>query len=175
MWRLSLAHSLCGPSENHICSCIAPQSRAWQFGANLGGEGQKLPPAAKLPSRGRWPLWKWCTSLHNLMLAMRLWMIVQLRRLSFWKVLKAHSGKTSVECRHSRKLEFHFFCFARLQSDTLSPFTRSFGFLFRREMAISIPMGAMWCSRSNPWPSRGAIFSAQRRISTTLYVHLFCT
>ena len=50
-------------------------------------------------------------------------------------------------------------------------------FIPRREMAISIPMGAMWCSRSNPWPSRGsAIFSAQPRISTTLYVvHLFCT
>ena len=61
-------------------------------------------------------------------------------------MLKHHSGKTFVECRHSRKLEFHFFCFARLQSDTLSPLTRSFGFLFRAERWRSVfqwaPCGA---------------------------------
>ena len=61
-------------------------------------------------------------------------------------MLKHHSWKTFVECRHSRKLEFHFFCFARLQSDTLSPLTRSFGFLFRAERWRSVfqwaPCGA---------------------------------
>ena len=42
------------PSENHICSKIGAQSSARrQFGANLGGEGQKLPSGAKLPSWGR--------------------------------------------------------------------------------------------------------------------------
>ena len=42
------------PSENNICSKIGAQSSARrQFGANLGGEGQKLPSGAKLPSWGR--------------------------------------------------------------------------------------------------------------------------
>ena len=43
--------------------------------------------------------------------------------------------------------------FPRLQSGTLSRFTRGLAF-YSCEMAISIPMGAMWCSRSNPWPSQ---------------------
>ena len=43
--------------------------------------------------------------------------------------------------------------FPRLQSETLSRFTRGLAF-YSCEMAISIPMGAMWCSRSNPWPSQ---------------------
>ena len=42
-----------GPSENHICSFIAPSiPRSWQFGANLGGEGQKLPPPPKIAVSG---------------------------------------------------------------------------------------------------------------------------
>ena len=52
----NLAKSLAkrrGPSENHICSFIAPSiPRSWQFGANLGGEGQKLPPPPKIAVSG---------------------------------------------------------------------------------------------------------------------------
>ena len=71
---------------------------------------------------------------------------------------------------------FTFCVFARLQSDPLSPFTRCLAFYSSAEMAISIPMGAMWCSRSNPCPSHSrAMFSLscfyfKLRISTTLHI-----
>ena len=90
------------------------------------------------------------------------------------------SGKTSVECRHRHllacKLEFHFLCFCPIAIRPSLPFHPMFGFLFLAEMAISIPMGAMWCSRSNPCPSHSrAMFSLscfyfKLRISTTLHI-----
>ena len=158
-----------GPSENHICSFIAPSiPRSWQFGANLGGEGQKLPPPPKIAVSGEelavvemmqkvavvvemmhffckswWWRWGWGGSLPT---EEKYWRLTQLQNIC----RQLSSGS---RCN----LEFPFLCFARLQSDTLAPFTRCLAF-YSVEMAISIPMGAMWCSRSNPWPSRGAIF-----------------
>ena len=84
----------CERSENHICSCIAPQSRAWQFGANLGGEGQKLPPGAKLPSRERrrWPLWKWWLHFFAQLWCCRWGWSGGGGLSNFWKVPKHHSS-----------------------------------------------------------------------------------
>ena len=75
-----------------------------------------------------------CTTLMLPMRMIRRRRIVQLLKSAETSLL---SGKTSVECRHllaswlltlACKLEFHFLCFARLQSDTLSPFTRCLAF-----------------------------------------------
>ena len=132
-----------GPSENHICSFIAPSiPRSWQFGANLGGEGQKLPPPPKIAVSGEElavveMMQKVAVVvemmhflLQKLMLAMRLRRVVANRG----KVLKAHSIAKHLSpsvVGFSLQLGISLFVFCPIAIQHSLPFHPMFGFLFR--------------------------------------------
>ena len=61
--------------------------------------------------------------------------------------------------------------FVRLQSDTLSPFTRCLAFYSGERDGDQYSNGSMWCSRSNPWPSRVVPSSLLAFTFNTQFLH----
>ena len=132
-----------GPSENHICSFIAPSiPRSWQFGANLGGEGQKLPPPPKIAVSGEElavvEMMQKVAVVVEMMhfFLQKLMLVIRFRRVvaNQGKILKAHSiakHLPPIVVGFSLQLGISLFVFCPIAIRHSLPFHPMFGFLFR--------------------------------------------
>ena len=153
MQRLSWGQSL----KSYLFLHRRPIPRSWQFGANLGGEGQKLPQNCRLGGGGR------CENDPPF--------FAQVAADARSEVSKSVQAKDLWSVGTLASWNFTF-CVLSDCNPTLSPLSPDVWlFIPAREMAISIPMGGMWCSRSNPWPSRVVPSSLLAFTFNTQFLH----